>query len=215
MHLPDDQRLGRVGDGTAGEHRLAGPDPVGADREMLVEVDAAPDRAPHGGVVDEERQRRMPDAVTHPNPSPVRFAAESLAETEAGQRVALHRRFVPAVDAANRGVGEGRRQMRQPVAIPGHRVLRQEHHHVAAGHLHRPIPAFGPGRFGDLDEAGQRKLAHDVPGPIGRSHIGAHDLERHLALAHDPMQDGAEGAAGVQGWDDYRDRERGIAHHAM
>src|SRR5207302_5521172 len=48
MHLPDDQRLGRVGDGTAGEYHLAGPDPVGADREMLVEVDAAPDRAPDG-----------------------------------------------------------------------------------------------------------------------------------------------------------------------
>ena len=93
--------------------------------------------------------------------------------------------------------------------------LVQEDHQVAFAFLHGPVPAARSWGFADLHETGQGKLADDVAGAVGRPQVGADDLQRRLALAHDPVQDGAEGAAGVQGWDDNRDRQRRVAHHAV
>ena len=105
--------------------------------------------------------------------------------------------------------------MREPVAVSRYRVLRQEYHHIPAGHFHGPVPALRSRRFGDLDQSGQGKLTDDVPGAVRRAQVRAHDLEGQLPLAHDPVQDGAEGAAGVEGRDHDRDRERRVAHHAV
>src|SRR5207253_9439412 len=117
VHLLDHQRVRRIGHRAARQHQLAGPDAVGADWKVLVEADASPDRAPDGGIVDEERQGLVAYLIAHPIPPPVWPAAEALAEAERGQRIALQWRLLPAVDAADRRVLEGRRQVTEPVAV--------------------------------------------------------------------------------------------------
>ena len=98
-HVPDDHGIGRIGDRIAGQDDLPRPYPVGPNREVLVEVNAAPDRAAHGGTVDEEGQRLVRDRFTNPDPPAVRFRAVPLGEPESRQGIAVDRHLLSAVDA--------------------------------------------------------------------------------------------------------------------
>src|SRR2546423_1468129 len=73
-----DNRVGRVGDRVTGQHHLARPDSVGANRQVLVEMDAAPDRAADGGVLDEKWQRLVADRVADAGTPPVRLTAVAV-----------------------------------------------------------------------------------------------------------------------------------------
>ena len=84
VKMPDDQGVGGVGDRAAGEHHLPRPEAIRTNRQVLVEMNPPPDRAPYGGIVDEEGQRGVANGVTHPDPAPMRLAAEPLAEAKAG-----------------------------------------------------------------------------------------------------------------------------------
>ena len=57
--------------------------------------------------------------------------------------------------------------MAQPVTVGRQCVLLEEDDDLAAGLLHRPVPAARTGRLGDLDDPRERELAHDVPGAVG------------------------------------------------
>ena len=145
----------------------------------------------------------------------MRLAAIPLSQPEAGERIAAQRRFLATVHAAHRRIVEGRGQAAQPVTVAGQNMLVEKDHDVAPSLVHRAVPAPRPGRFSDLDEAGEGELADDVPGAVRRARIGADDLERRPSLAHDAVQDGPEGAAGVERGDDDRDRKSAVAHHRL
>ena len=145
----------------------------------------------------------------------MRLAAVALSQPEAGERIATQGHFLPAVRAAHRRIVEGRRQVAQPVAVGRKHILGEKDHDVAPHLFNRSVPAAWSGRLGDLDEAGEGKPAHDVPGAVRRARVGADDLERRPSLAHDPVQDRPEGAAGVERGDDDRDRNAAVAHHCV
>ena len=150
-------------------------------------MDPPPDRATHCRIIDEKWQGLVADRVADADPPPVRLAAVALRQPEAGERIAAQGHFLTAVHAAHGRIVEGGGQVAQPVAVPGQHMLVEKDHDVAASLFHRPVPAPRPGRLSELDEAGERELADDVPGAVGRARVGADDLERRPPLAHDAV----------------------------
>src|SRR4029077_6669120 len=134
---------------------------------------------------------------------------------ESKDRVTAHHDLLATVHPADRGVLEGGGQMAQPVTVSREPTLNEEDDDIAPALLHRPVPAAGPGRLGNLHESSRRKLADDMPGAVGGPQVGTNDLKRGPALAHDPVKDRPKRPAGIEGWDDNRNREAGVPHHPV
>src|ERR1700730_7130524 len=98
---------------------------------MLVEVNAAPDRAAHRRVVDEEWQRLVGDRVADADPPPVRLSTKPLRQPEAKERGTAHDHTLPSVDPADRSIIEGGGEVAQPVTVSRKPVLGQEDDDVA------------------------------------------------------------------------------------
>ena len=94
---------------------------------------------------------------------------EALGQPESEDGITPDRPLLPSVDPAHRGVLERSRQMAQPVAVSGKRVLVEEDDDVPPSLLHCPVPAARSRRLGDFSEAGERELADDVPGAVRRA----------------------------------------------
>src|SRR5438309_2788203 len=119
---------------------------------MLVEMDAAPDRAADGRVLDKERQRLVGNRIADSNPPPVRLRTIPLRHAKADHRVTPHGDLLAAVHTTDRRVLERGREMAQPVTASWKGVLGEEDDGVALSRLHRPVPQSRSCGLGNLEE---------------------------------------------------------------
>src|SRR4029077_2447682 len=103
---------------------------------------------------------------------------------ESKDRVTAHHDLLATVHPADRGVLEGGGQMAQPVTVSREPTLNEEDDDIPPALLHRPVPAAGPGRLGNLHESSRRKLADDMPGGVGGPPAGTKNLNPAPPQAH-------------------------------
>ncbi len=160
-------------------------------RHVVEVVEEAALVGPHGLVHLRRRQGGLPATR--------RVAGVPRAE-DLRQHLRVRTRDVATVGGPDRGVLEVADEVREPRGTARDRVLRQEHHQLAAGARREQVAGVPVVKLHTVDPLAPERngeargpLPQELPGPIGRARVNGEEVPRHIDLlrlerVEDPLQ---------------------------